>query len=347
MTTTNPYKHLDVHTNKGAAHMVAGQSVGSGQPDVAALVTGGVFVDRETLEIGVAVDNHQDIYEIVDLSTDSTVDILTFWDNTDREITQLAIDPADYAFVVGEYVATTLEIAIVTHIVVNSATDWDVSFYRGVAGTSIVAHSTGTDAIEVQEGTALVAGTITVPAIGVTAAIGLDALAAIIGVNGDRGPAGYNGVINDKTQLVNPQWNFENLDDTTGLLSSTVGGPRGETLDDTNVANAAWDETTTNGGDTVNAAPHVALTRVPTAAEVTAALMYLKVNFHVLAVNMYAYITATGAAVAADATVAFIDDDSGVITITDAGLVNFVTTDTYVFEVIGAPVAVADCAVVG
>ena len=181
MTTTNPYKHLDVHTNKGAADMVAGQSVGQGQPDIAALVTSGVFVDRETLEIGPTTPAQQDIYEIVDLSTDSTIDILTFWDNTNQEIIQTAIDGTAYAFVVGEYVAVNSEIAIVTAIVVNSATDWDIGFFRGVAGTTIVAHSTGTDPIDVQEGTALVAGTITVPSIAVTAAAGLDALAARTG----------------------------------------------------------------------------------------------------------------------------------------------------------------------
>ena len=108
MTAQNPFKFLDVHTNRGAAHMVAGMAAGQGAPAQGTLLTTGVFVDREVVTIGLAASLNDDIYEIVDISTDSTVDVLTFWNNTDENIIQTAIDGAgDYQFAVGDYVGST------------------------------------------------------------------------------------------------------------------------------------------------------------------------------------------------------------------------------------------------
>jgi hypothetical protein len=350
MPTKNPFKFLDVHTNKGAAHMVAGQAVGLGTPAQATLLTTGVFVDREVVTVGLAADGDDDIYEIIDLSTDSTVDILTFWNNVDREITQLAIDPADYAFVVGEYVATTLEIAIVTHIKVNSATDWDVSFYRGVAGTTIVAHVTGTDAIEVQEGTALTAGTIPLPMIGVTQAIGLAALAAIIGAGADgegaseRGPADYNGVVNDLTQLKQGQWRFINLDDVTGMLVSKVGGDRAVTVAIT-AGNNDWEAALTYGGVSASANVNMVDVRIPTAEEVAAGILFVPCNFKPESASVFGYVRSTDVEVAFDGTIV-IDRTLNVVSIVDSGLVPFAEVDTAVISIQGR-VEVADVAVIG
>jgi len=339
MPTENPFKFLDVHTNKGAAHMVAGQAIGQGQPDVQSFVTSGVFTDRETLTIG------SDVYQLVDLSTDSTVDVLTFWNNTDVVVTQTAIDPADYSFSVGQYVAVESEIAIVTGIVVNSATDWDVSFYRGVAGTTVAAHATGTTAIEVQGVTALTAGAITVPATAVTQAVGLDALAAVIGGT-NRGPSDYGGVVNSLPQVIDTAWTFYNTDDVIGLLVSKVGGERAVTLAEA-CANAVWSDTASAGGSSVYATPHYAMTRVPSAADVTLGTLYFKTNVLTLAVEAFVYTTATGAAVAWDGTATIVDRVNGIVSLDNGGLVDWAATDTVVLYVQGAPVAVADCAVVG
>ena len=352
MTTTNPFKHLDIHTNKGAAHILAGMAVGQGRPAQATLLTTGVFVDREVINIGDVTGPpiDDDEYEIVDISTDSTVDILTFWNNTDPEVTQTAIDPADYVFVVGEYVAVELEIAMVSHIVVNSATDWDVSFVRGLAGTTNVAHGTGTDPIEVQEGTALTADTITVPMIGVTQAIGLAALEAIIGAGADdaggsaRGPADYNGAVNDLTQMVQGQWRFINVNDVVGLLVSKIGGERVVDVAIT-AGNNDWETAATYGGASANANISHHQTIVPTAEEVAGALIYVPLNFEPTGATVYVTTTADGLIEAWDGTVTLDRVNNGVL-LDDDGLVNFAETSTISLTVHGN-VDVADAAVIG
>lgn len=350
MPSKNPFKFFDAHTNKGAAHMLAGMAAGQGTPAQAALLTTGVFVDREVVTVGLAANGDDDIYEVIDLSTDSSVDILTFWNNTDREITQTAIDPNDYAFVVGEYVATTAEIAIVTHILVNSPTDWDVSFYRGVAGTAIAAHSTGTDAIEVQEATALTVGTIPLPMVAVTQAAGLDALAAIIGAGADdeadseRGPAGYNGIVNSLTQMKQGQWRFVNIDDVTGVLISKVGGEREVTVAITS-GNNDWETAETYRGASANANISMVVTLVPTAEEVAAELIVVPCNFEPTGVDIYVTTTATGLIVAFDGTVT-LDRVSNLVLIEFGGLVDLAATDTVSVTVHGN-VDVADVAVIG
>lgn len=350
MPTENPFKFLDVHTNKGAAHNLAGASLSPGQPDHSTLTTSGVFTDRET----VTIDG--DVYELVDLSTDSTVDVLTFWNNTDQVITQTAIDPADYTFTIGQYVAVESEIAIVVNIVVNSATDWDVTFYRGVAGTTIAAHAIGTTAIEVQSVTALTAGAITVPAIAMTAAAGLDALAAIVANDPGRGPfesgkidSNVFGVGNDLAgvlpKITSPEWTFYNIDDTTGVLYSNVVGERGATVAEAG-ANVVWDRLTTSGGSQPKASPRAIVDQVPTAADVTLGTLYFKFPFKVLQVEGYVYTTATGASVAWDGTATITDSDAGLVALDNGGLVDWAATDTVVCVVDGAPIAVADLPVI-
>lgn len=338
MPAENPFKFVDLHTNRGQVSLAVGHGLAPGHPDTQRLVTSGVFVDRET----VTVDG--DVYEIVDLSTDSTVDILTFWNNTDQVITQTAIDPADYTFTVGQYVAVESEIAIVTSIKVNSATDWDVTFYRGLAGTTIAAHATGTTAIEVQAVTALTAGAITVPATAVTQAAGLDALAAVIANDSARGPfesgkidSNVFGVGNQLAgvlpKITSPEWTFYNLDDVNGLLVSDVVGERGATVAEAG-ANMAWDDTATSGGSQPAVSrTEMTISRVPTAAEVTAGIMYFKVGGLVLgtpAVDVYT--TATGVAVAHDGTVAVVDANNGIISVDNGGLTDWATTDTVVLN---------------
>ncbi len=340
MTASNPFKFLDVHTNKGAAHMVAGMAVGQGTPAQATLLTTGVFVDREVVTIGLAASLNDDIYEIVDISTDSGDDILTFWNNTDPEVVQTGITTGLLA--VGDYVGTELELSIVISVV-TGATD-TVGFKRGVAGTTIIAHATGTDPILVKEATALTAGTITVPMVGVTAAIGLDHLAGIIGVNGDRGPADYNGVVNDLPQLKNPNWRFVNIDDVTGILFSTVGGVRAETVAIT-AGNNDWEAALTYRGADANANISMSLSLVPTAEEIAAELIVVPCNFEPTGVTVYATTTATGLVVAFDGTVT-LDRVSNLVLIEFGGLVDLAGTDTVSITVHGN-VAVADAAVIG
>lgn len=357
MSTENPFKFLDVHTNKGAAHMVAGMAVGQGRPDMSTLLTTGVFVDRDTVEIGDTLVPAEgfDIYEIVDLSTDSTVDTLTFWNNTDTEITQTAIDGTnDYQFAVGDYVAVESEIAVVTNVVINSATDNDVSFYRGVAGTAIAAHAVGTTAIEVQGVAALTAGAITVPTTAVTQAAGLDALAGIIGQNTltGRGPFSFEipsnvfgNIIAGFPKITNKNWRFINLDDVTGFLISTIGGLRAVVVDDAGLTNATLLPAATAGG--VNAQANIShvVTVVPTAAEVTAGLIVIPVNFEPTGCSVVVTTTATGAIEAWDGAFA-LDRVLNLVTLDNAGLVDFAATST-VSVVIHGNVDVADCAVVG
>lgn len=339
MPAENPFRFIDLHTNRGQVSLTVGHGLAPGHPDTQRLVTSGVFVDRET----VTVDG--DVYEIVDLSTDSTVDISTFWNNTDQVITQTAIDGTAYSFAVGQYVAVESEIAIVTNVVVNSTTDHDVTFYRGVAGTTIAAHATGTTAIEVQAVTALTAGAITVPATAVTQAAGLDALAAVIANDSARGPfesgkidSNVFGVGNKLAgvlpKITSPEWTFYNLDDVNGLLVSDVVGERGATLAEGG-ANMAWDSTTTSGGSqpAVSRAD-ICISRVPTADEVTAGIMYFKLNGIVIGTpTVDVYTTATGATVAWDGTVTVVDRLNGIVSVDNGGLTDWATTDTLVFGV--------------
>lgn len=344
MPAENPFRFIDLHTNRGQVSLAVGHGLAPGHPDTSALVTSGVFVDRETVTV------EGDVYELVDLSTDSTVDILTFWNNTDQVITQTAIDPADYTFTVGQYVAVESEIAIVVNIKVNGAADWDVTFYRGVAGTTIATHATGTTAIEVQAVTALTAGAITVPSVAVTQAAGLDALAAVIGDDTARGPfesgkidSNVFGVGNQLAgvlaKITSPEWSFYNLDDVTGLLVSDVVGERGATVAEAG-ANMAWDSTTTSGGSQPAVTRDVSISRVPTAAEVTAGTIYFKVGGLVLGTpTLTVYTTATGAPVAWDGTLTIVDRVQGILSADNGGLVDWAATDTVVLNVEQSPVA--------
>jgi hypothetical protein len=343
MPAANPFKFVDLHTNRGQVSLAVGHGLAPGHPDSSRIVTSGIFVDRET----VTIDG--DVYEMVDLSTDSTVDVLTFWNNTDVEIIQTAIDPADYTFTVGDYVMVESECAVVTNIKVNSATDWDVSFYRGVAGTAVAAHATGTTAIEVQAVTALTAGAITVPAEDMTQAVGLDALAAIVGSGGGRGPFSedlpqntFGNSIPSFPKISSPSWSFYNLDDTNGLLVSDVVGERGATLAEAG-ANMAWDTTTTSGGSQPAVTRNLQISRVPTAAEVTAGIVYFKVVGTVLGTpTADVYTTATGAAVAHDGTTAIVSAADGIVSVNNGGLTDWAVTDTIVLNVVCTPVALSD-----
>ena len=247
------------------------------------------------------------------------------------------------------YVAVNSEIAVCTNIVVNSASDWDVSFYRGVAGTTIAAHSTGTDPIEVDSGVALTAGAITVPATAMTQAVGLDALAAIVGNESGRGPFSqeivsntFGNVISGFPKITSPAWTFINLDDVNGLLVSDVIGERGATLAEAG-ANMAWDSTTTSGGSQPEVGRDVFISRVPTAAEVTAGIMYFKVpgggpTLGATPASVSVYTTATGANVAWDGAVAVVDAATGIISVNNGGLTDWAATDTVVLNVKLAPV---------
>lgn len=349
MPADNPFRFVDLHTNRGQVSLAAGHGLAPGHPDSTRLVTSGVFVDRET----VTVDG--DVYELVDLSTDSTVDISTFWNNTNQEITHTAFDGSAYAITVGQYVAVNSEIAVCTNIVVNSASDWDVSFYRGVAGTTIAAHATGTDPIEVQAVTALTAGAITVPATAMTQAVGLDALAAIVGTPAGRGPFSddivsntFGNVISGFPKIGSKSWTFYNLDDVNGLLVSDVVGSRNATVAEAG-ANMAWDTTTTSGGSQPAVTRNVMISRVPTAAEVTAGIMYFKVpaggpfvGLAANSLNVEVYTTATGANVAWDGTAAIVDNVNGIFSVDNGGLTDWAATDTVVAEVKVVPVALTD-----
>lgn len=350
MPSSNPFKFQDVHTNDGAAHMVAGAAVGQGRPDMSTMLTTGVFVDRDTVAIGDT--GTVDTYEIVDLSTDSGDDILTFWNNTDAEITQTGITSGLLA--VGDYVAVNSEIAIVTHVITDT-TD-TVSFYRGVAGTTVTAHSTGTDAIEVDDGTALTADTITVPTTAVTAAAGLDALAAIIGDDSARGPfesgtistnvfgvgTGLTGVL---TKMLNRTWRFINYDDTTGFLISTIGGARGVAVDDAGLTNATLLPATTAGGVAANANVSHVVTLVPSAAEVTAGAIVIPCNFEPTGASVSVSTTATGASEAWDGDI-ILDRVLNLVTVDNTGLVDWAASST-VSVVVHGNAAVADAAVIG
>lgn len=341
MPAENPFKFVDLHTNRGQVSLAVGHGLAPGHPDTSRLVTSGVFVDRET----VTVDG--DVYEIVDLSTDSGDDILTFWNNTDVEITQTGITTG--LLTVGQYVAVESEIAVVTNVI-TGATD-TVSFYRGVAGTAVAAHATGTTAIETQSVTALTAGAITVPVTDVTQALGLDALAAIVGNESGRGPFSqeivsntFGNVISGFPKITSTAWTFINLDDVNGLLVSDVIGERGATLAEAG-ANMAWDSTTTSGGSQPEVGRDVFISRVPTAAEVTAGIMYFKVpgggptlGVVANAAEVFVYTTATGANVAWDGTVAIVDAATGIISVNNGGLTDWAATDTVVLNVRLAPV---------
>ena len=56
--------------------------------------------------------------------------------------------------------------------------------------------------------------------------------------------------------------------------------------------------------------------------------MFVKFNVHLQAVNVYVFTTATGAVVAYDGTATLEDNDSGVVTLDNGGLVDWATTDT-------------------
>ncbi|MGW8177531.1 MAG: hypothetical protein ACWGQW_01880 [bacterium] len=313
MPISNPFGALNKETTKGAALISLGQGIVSGQKDQSTLTFSGVAVDRET----VTIDG--DVFEVVDLSTDSTFDVGTGWDNTDAVVTQTH---SSHSFSVGDYVCVESEIARVSFVSGDL-----VSFDRsGYAGTTVAAHSTGTTAIEVQEGTALTAGAITVPVADVTSTLVLSSLEDVV------------------SRLGTAKWEVVKLSTTVGLILSKVIGSRGATMA-TDIGNATV-VATSYGGYQPKVAPVCILQRVPTAAEVSAGAMYFALPFTPAKAFLYGNTTADWTDEVLDGSVT-LDRTNKIATADNGGAADWATTTTVTLVVYGDPVACTVADVVG
>jgi hypothetical protein len=314
----NPFGQLSINTTKGQALMAAGVAVVRGNKEFSVWAQTGVMVDRDSLIIdGDGVAPLGTNFEFVTLATDSTFDVLTFWDNTDPEVSQVLVG---HSLVVGDYVVTEVEISRV--IFVGGVDGDTVGFQRGVAGTTIAAHSTGTDPILIRSVVALTAGAVVVPMTAVTAEEAIDTALAIIA---ERAWLGRNGQNNFR-------WEILKLTAARALIISTVVGDRG----------ALFDETLTNGtllpavgqnGSSHASMPVHTLWRAPTDAEVTDAVVVIPVPFKPVHATVLVFTTAvSGTLLAWDGAILF-DHVANTVTLDNTGAADW-TAVTFISVII-------------
>jgi hypothetical protein len=310
----NPFAQLSVNTTKGLAAIMAGRAVVDGNQEKVAWDQSGISVDRNTLTIDGTV------FELVELATDSTFDIGTDWNNTNAWVSQTH---ASHSFTVGQFVAVNNEVARVGYVSGDN-----VAFERqGFAGTTVAAHPTGTDPINVQGGTALTAGAVTVPlaGAGVSAEITIDAVDAIIAA---REWLGRNGQDNFK-------WDILKLSASRALIHSTAVGARSATFAEA-LTNGTLSGTTGEGGSAHGSMMVKNVYRAPTADEVTDGNIYVICPFKPVNVLVTVFNDAAGTTKAWDgATV--IDQAANVVSIDNSGATDWDATDFVAITVMGEP----------
>jgi hypothetical protein len=309
----NPFAQLTVNTTKGLASIMAGRAVVDGNKEKTVWNQTGVAVDRDTLTIDGTV------FELVDLATDSTFDVLTFWNNTDPEVQQTLVA---HTLEVGDYVAVETEVARVIYV---GGADV-VGFKRGVAGSTIAAHAVGTTAINVDDGTALTAGAITVPLDALTAENTLDRAAGIIA---EREWLGKNGQDNFLWEVVKETA-------AIAIVQSTVVGERLAVFSEV-LTNGTVLPATGEGGSSHGSMPVKTVYRLATAAEVTEGEFRVICPFMPVEALVRVYSDQIGTLKAWDGAVVF-NQATNTVKVGNAGAVDWDATDWVSVTVFGVPV---------
>ena len=314
MAPPNPFKFMSRETNKGACLLTLGAGAVAGKLAQTNIVFSGAAVDREVVTVDDGGDQ-ETVYEIVDISTDSTFDVLTDFNNTDARVSATRVG---HTFTVGQYLAMNSEIV---QVIAVDGDDFIVD--RGKAGTTIAAQATGTDPIEEFDGTAVDADAVTVPVLDVTAAEVLPRLEAIISDD-------------------HPSWNFVDVDSTAlGLIVSKQAGERAVDMT-TDIANATIDPQETFGGAPQAVSPQYVEARVPTAKEVAAGTMAFLLPFTPASASVQVITTSTWATVAWDGATDLGAREKGVVLIDNSGGTDWSVNETVYLVAIGDPIEVAD-----
>jgi hypothetical protein len=309
----NPYGNITVNTTKGYAAQIAGRSVYDGNLEKVVWSQTGIAVDRDTVTIDGTV------FELVELATDSTFDVGTSWDNTNAQIQQTL---ASHTLVVGQYVAVNNEVARVIFVGSNDV----VGFQRGVAGSTIVAHGTGTDPINVQSAVALTAGAVTVPLDATTAENTIDRLDAIVAEK-------YWLSKNEKNNF---NWQVLKLDAATALLHSTVVGNRGATFAEA-LSNGTVLPATGEGGSAHGSSAVKTVYRAPTAAEVTDGNIRIICPWKPVNAIVTVFTSDTdGTEIAWDGGTTF-DLVNNIVTLDNGGAVDWAASNRVAATIFGAP----------
>lgn len=309
----NPYANLTVNTTKGLAAQMSGRAVVDGNLEKVVWTQSGIAVDRQTITVDGTV------FEFVVLATDSTFDVGTAWNNTDAEINQTLVS---HTLVVGQYVAVNNEVARVIYVGGNDV----VGFQRGVAGSSIVAHGTPTDAINVDDGTALTAGAVTVPLDATGAENTIDRMDAIVAEK-------YWLSKNEKDNFA---WDVLKLSASTALIHSTVVGNRAATFAE-DMDNATVLPATGEGGSAHGSMAVKTVYRAPTAAEVTDGNIRIICPWKPVNANVTVYTSDTdGTVIAWDGGTTF-DLVNNIVTLDNGGAVDWEATHRVAATIFGAP----------
>lgn len=312
--SVNPFRVLDDQTTKGAVALASGQAVFGGVKAQSLITFTGVIVDRDT----VTIDG--DVFELVDISTDSTFDTLTDLNNTTDPVN---LTRTAHGFVKGDYLAVENEILLVTFS--DGADVFTVS--RGEMGTTNAAHSTGTDPIAQREATALTAGALIIPVLDLTADESIDRLDV--------------GVAEKSTAM----WSAKKMSATVSLIESKTLGARAAVI--TEALTNATVITPTYGGTIHTTSPVYSVEIVPTAAQVTAGDIFVSVPFVPSSAVVQVRTTSTQAIVAWDGVVGYTLKAKEVLVIDNAGSTDWAEVSTLHVLVYGSPVTVANSVVLG
>lgn len=312
---SNPFQNLVVNTTKGLAHHMTGRAVVDGNKENVIWAQTGVMVDRDTITIDGT------IFEFVTVATDSTFDVLTFWNNVLAEVQQTLVA---HTLVVGDYVAVESEIARVNYV--GGVDGDDVGFQRGVAGTTIAAHATGTTAIETRSAVALTASTVTVPMVAVTAEEAIDNAVGIVAERFWLGNRGQDNFL----------WEIVKEGAALARLQSTVVGDRGATFAEA-VTNGTVLPVTGVNGSAHASMPTKILYRLATADEVTAGLLRVVCPFMPIDAQVRVFTDQIGTLKAWDGVIAF-DQATNTVTLDNAGAVDWDATDYVCVTIFGVPI---------
>jgi len=301
-------------------------------------------VDGDTVTIGT------DVFEVDIIDTDTAQEVEQVGGMTDDQTFILA-DVGVWAIpvLVGDILEVETEWLLVTAIQNIGAAAENARFtvIRGWAGTTAATH---VDTTTINQSNARPVDRISVPtnAAGLTAALFTDALAAIINdgaisaVDGVTNPARF--IQSDQAGLVTA---LGRNDNDLVIAARAIGVLALATTETFNGATNVFDAVALAGGADPVSRQIVALTRVPTAAEVTAAEMIFPVDFTPVFVHVQVKVTATGIqkeTAAANATqlwggattvIAGSGDFPDAILLENGGTIDWATTDTIHILAIG------------
>jgi hypothetical protein len=208
-----------------------------------------------------------------------------------------------------------------------------VDVFRGYAGSTVAAHASGAAVLQAPNYTNVSARDLVIPVTALAIATSGPQLATALTDLDGFNPNDF-GNISSGTQARGVKTGIKYEYIATGTRLFMHRAAQGNSLAITeNITNATAD-TTFKNGSMVASAVQAAVTRVPTAGEVTAGIMDFAFPFPVKTARVTIVTTTTGAKLAWDGATSY-SADFRRVSIDNSGAVDWATTHTVLLEVVG------------